>query len=326
MLFERPKPIAPILKFSFRKWSSLSKGWDDCVAEANKGTPVSLDEIVQGLPVLQVRKLVSRALFEDLGKGDLTTSLTVPENTKARGIFYSKQPFVLAGLPVAEEVFRMLEPDYLWDAVIWDGTEVPAGQPLARVEGNAVTLLSGERVALNFLQRLSGVATLTRKFKDQLRGFKTELLDTRKTTPGLRILEKYAVRMGGGTNHRMGLDDGILIKNNHIAMAGGIGAAIEGVRQERPAGMPVEIEVRTREELGEAIAAGADIALLDNMSPDDVADCVRLARGRVLLEVSGGVSLENIRAYAETGVDRISVGALTHSATAVDINFLIDTL
>jgi nicotinate-nucleotide pyrophosphorylase (carboxylating) len=326
MLFERPKPIAPILKFSFRKSSSLSKGWDDCVAEANKGTPVSLDEIVQGLPVRQVRKLVSRALFEDLGKGDLTTSLTVPENTKARGIFYSKQPLVLAGLPVAEEVFRMLEPDYLWDAVIWDGTEVPAGQPLARVEGNAVTLLSGERVALNFLQRLSGVATLTRKFKDQLRGFKTELLDTRKTTPGLRILEKYAVRMGGGTNHRMGLDDGILIKNNHIAMAGGIGAAIEGVRQERPAGMPVEIEVRTREELGEAITAGADIALLDNMSPDEVGDCVRLARGRVLLEVSGGVSLENIRAYAETGIDRISVGALTHSATAVDINFLIDTL
>jgi nicotinate-nucleotide pyrophosphorylase (carboxylating) len=326
MLFERPKTIAPILKFNFRKSSSLSKGWDDCVAEANKGTPVSLDEIVQGLPVRQVRKLVSRALFEDLGKGDLTTSLTVPENTKARGIFYSKQTLVLAGLPVAEEVFRMLEPEYLWDSVISDGTEVPAGQPLARVEGKAVTLLSGERVALNFLQRLSGVATLTRKFKDQLRGYKTELLDTRKTTPGLRILEKYAVRMGGGTNHRMGLDDGIIIKNNHIAMAGGIGAAIEGVRQERPAGMPVEIEVRTREELGEAITAGADIALLDNMSPDDVADCVRLARGRVLLEVSGGVSLENIRAYAETGIDRISVGALTHSATAVDINFLIDTL
>ncbi|HXH51702.1 MAG TPA: carboxylating nicotinate-nucleotide diphosphorylase [Terriglobia bacterium] len=296
------------------------------MAEVNKGIPVSLDEIVHGLPVQKVRKIISLALAEDFGEGDLTTSLTVPENTKARGIFYSKQPLVVAGLPVAEEVFRMLEPDYLWDAVIWDGTEVPAGQPLARVEGRAVTVLSGERVALNFLQRLSGVATLTRKFKDQLRGFKTELLDTRKTTPGLRILEKYAVRMGGGTNHRMGLDDGILIKNNHIAMAGGIGPAVERVRHERPAGMPIEIEIRTREELGEAIAAGADITLLDNMSPNEVADCVSFARGRVLLEVSGGVSLEDIRAYAETGVDRISVGALTHSAPAVDINFLIEPL
>jgi nicotinate-nucleotide pyrophosphorylase (carboxylating) len=300
------------------------KGWDDRVAEVNKESSVSLDEIVQGLPVQQVRKIVARAFVEDLGKGDVTTSLTVPASAKARGIFYSKQPLVVAGLPVAEEVFRMLEPDYLWDAVMSDGTEVPAGQPLARVEGKAATLLSGERVALNFLQRLSGVATLTRKFKDQLAGLKTELLDTRKTTPGLRILEKYAVRMGGGTNHRMGLDDGILIKNNHIAIAGGIHAAVDRVRDERPAGMPVEVEVRTRQELDEAIGAGADIALLDNMTPEQVSECVGLARGRVLLEVSGGVGLENVRAYAETGVDRISVGALTHSAPAVDINFLIE--
>ena len=296
------------------------------MAEVNKESIVSLDEMVQGLPVQQVRKIVSRALVEDLGKGDVTTSLTVPESVKARGTFYSKQFLVVAGLPVAEEVFRMLEPDYLWDAVISDGTEVPAGQPLARVEGKAATLLSGERVALNFLQRLSGVATLTRTFKDQLAGLKTELLETRKTTPGLRILEKYAVRMGGGTNHRMGLDDGILIKNNHIAIAGGIGAAIESVRREKPAGMPVEVEVRTRQELEEAIEAGADIVLLDNMTPEEVSECVGPTRGRVLLEVSGGVGLGNIRAYAETGVDRISVGALTHSAPAVDINFLIETL
>jgi nicotinate-nucleotide pyrophosphorylase (carboxylating) len=296
------------------------------VAKLNKGSSVSLDEVILGLPVQQVRKIVSRAFVEDLGKGDLTTSLTVPESTKARGTFYSKQPLVVAGLPIAAEVFRMLEPDYVWDALLPDGTNVPAGEPLARVEGKAATLLSGERVALNFLQRLSGVATLTRKFKDQLRGLKTEFLDTRKTTPGLRILEKYAVRMGGGTNHRMGLDDGILIKNNHIAIAGGIGAAVERVRHERPAGIPVEVEVRTQKELEEAIAAGADIALLDNMSPAEVAECVSLARGRALLEVSGGVSLENIRAYAETGIDRISVGAVTHSAPAVDINFLIEPL
>lgn len=296
------------------------------MAEVNKGSSVSLDEMVSGLPVQRIRKIVSRAFIEDLGKGDLTTSLTVPETAKARGTFYSKQPLVVAGLPVAAEVFRMLEPDHVWDAVISDGTDVPAGEPLARVEGKAATLLSAERIALNFLQRLSGVATLTRKFKEQLRGLNTELLDTRKTTPGLRILEKYAVRMGGGTNHRMGLDDGILIKNNHIAIAGGIGAAIDRVRPERPAGIPIEVEIRTRKELEEAIMAGADIALLDNMTPSEVAECVTLACGRALLEVSGGVSLKNIRAFAETGVDRISVGALTHSAPAVDINFLIEPL
>jgi nicotinate-nucleotide pyrophosphorylase (carboxylating) len=314
------------LKFSFRKLLSPSKGWDDFVAEVNKGSSVSLDEMVHGLPVQQVRMIVSSAFIEDLGKGDITTSLTVPESAKARGTFYAKQALVVAGLPVAADVFRMLEPDYVWDVVIADGTSVPAGEALARLEGKAATLLSGERVALNFLQRLSGVATLTRRFKDQLAGLKTELLDTRKTTPGLRVLEKYAVRVGGGTNHRMGLDDGVLIKNNHIAIAGGIGAAVERVRRERPAGMQIEVEVRTRVELEEAIAAGADIALLDNMTPAEVAKCVSLARGRLLLEVSGGVSLENIRAYAETGVDRISVGALTHSAPAVDINFLVEPL
>ena len=292
----------------------------------NKGGSVSLDDMVFGLPIQQVRKIASRALVEDLGGGDVTTSLTIPESKKARGTFYSKEPLVVAGLPVAAEVFRMLEPDYAWDAMISDGTNVARGEPLATVEGKAATLLSGERIALNFLQRLSGIATLTRKFKDQLAGLKTDLLDTRKTTPGLRLLEKYAVRMGGGSNHRMGLDDGILIKNNHIAMTGGIRAAIERALQHRPSVMPVEVEVRTREELDEAIAAGADIALLDNMTPGEVARCVNAAHGRILLEVSGGVSLANVRAYAETGVDRISVGALTHSAPGVDINFLIEPL
>jgi nicotinate-nucleotide pyrophosphorylase (carboxylating) len=296
------------------------------VVGPNKESTVALDNMVRGLPVQSVRKIVSRALVEDLGKGDLTTTLTVPETTKARGTLYSKQPLVVAGLPVAAEVFRMLEPDYAWGVVTADGAEVTAGEPLARVEGNAATLLSGERVALNFLQRLSGIATLTRKFMQQIEGLKTELLDTRKTTPGLRILEKYAVRVGGGTNHRVGLDDGILIKNNHIAMAGGIGVAVDRVRNDRPAGMPIEVEVRTARELEEAIAAGADIALLDNMVPAEVAECVRVAGGRVRLEVSGGVSLQNVRAYAETGVDRISVGALTHSAPAADINFLIEPL
>lgn len=296
------------------------------MADVNQGKSTSLDKVVSGLPVQQVRKIVSRALVEDLGDGDFTTRLTVPETAKARGTFYSKQPLVVAGLPVAAAVFRLLQPDYEWKAIISDGTAVLAGERLAIAEAKAATLLSGERVALNFLQRLSGIATLTRQFKDQLRGLKTELLDTRKTTPGLRILEKYAVSMGGGTNHRMGLDDGILIKNNHLAIAGGIRAAIQRVRTGQSAGMPVEVEVRNLQDLEEAIGAGADIVLLDNMSPDEVAACVSLARGRVLLEVSGGVNLENIYAYAETGVDKISLGALTHSAPAVDINFLIEPL
>lgn len=296
------------------------------MAEINKAGLVSLDDIVPGLPVQPVRKAVSLALVEDIGQGDVTTRLTVPERRQARGTFYSKQALVVAGLPVAAEVFRMLQPNYAWEAVVEDGTKVDAGQALGTVEGKASTLLSGERVALNFLQRLSGVATLARQFKEQLAGLNAELLDTRKTTPGLRILEKYAVRMGGGSNHRMGLDDGILIKNNHIAMAGGVPAAVEQAQAQRPDGMQIEVEVRTRQELEEAIQAGADIVLLDNMVPREVADCVSFAGGRVLLEVSGGVSLENIRAYAETGVDRISVGALTHSAPAVDINFLIEPL
>lgn len=296
------------------------------MSSVNKGGSVSLDNMVSGLPVQQVRKIVARAFVEDIGRGDVTTSLIVPENKKARGTFYSKQPLVVAGLPVAVEVFRVLEPDCLWDAIVSDGASVAAGQPLAIVEGKAGTLLSSERVALNFLQRLSGIATLTREFKDQLAGLKTELLDTRKTTPGLRLLEKYAVRMGGGSNHRMGLDDGILIKNNHNAMAGSIHVAVEQARHDRPSGMAIEVEVRTLAELDEAIAAGADIALLDNMTLAEVAECVRFVRRRILVEVSGGVGLENIRAYAETGVDRISVGALTHSAPAVDINFLIAPL
>jgi nicotinate-nucleotide pyrophosphorylase (carboxylating) len=210
-----------------------------------------------------------------------------------------------------------------------DGEIVAAGKALARLTGNARTLLAGERVSLNLLQRLCGIATLTRRFAEQLAGLKVQLLDTRKTTPGLRALEKYAVRMGGGTNHRLRLDDGILIKNNHLALGGGVRAAVERARAGRASldlNLPIEVEVRSVEDLGEAIAAGADAALLDNMTPEQVRSCVAAAAGRVRLEVSGGVHLQNVRAYAETGVDCISVGALTHSAPAADINFLIQPL
>jgi nicotinate-nucleotide pyrophosphorylase (carboxylating) len=270
-----------------------------------------------------------RALEEDLGQGDITSQLTIPEDRRARGEFNAKQKLVVAGLAVAQEVFRALEQEIEFQPLVEDGELISPGTPLARVMGSARTLLAGERVSLNFLQRLSGIATLTRRYAAQLSGLKVQLLDTRKTTPGLRALEKYAVRVGGGTNHRMRLDDGILIKNNHLAVGGGIRAAIEKARAGRTSlnlKLPIEVEVRSVGELGEVMAAGADAALLDNMMPDEVRACVVAAAGRVRLEVSGGVTLENLRAYAETGVDCISVGALTHSAPAADINFLIQPL
>lgn len=282
-----------------------------------------------GLPAEELRALVERALAEDIGRGDITARLTISESLMACGTFRSKQDLVVAGLPIAREIFRVLGDSGEFQSLVDEGALVDARTPLGRVTGKATELLAGERVSLNFLQRLCGIATLTRRFQDQLAGLEVRLLDTRKTTPGLRALEKYAVRMGGGTNHRMRLDDGILIKNNHLALAGEIRAAVAKARAERPsvaAGLPIEVEVRSLAELGEAIAAGAEAVLLDNMTPAEVRACVSEAAGRVRLEVSGGVNLENIRAYAETGVDCISVGALTHSAPAADINFLIEPI
>ena len=285
-----------------------------------------------GLSNAELRGSVERALDEDRGGGDLTTRLVFTEDSKrgrrgtkkARGTFFAQQPLVVAGLPVAREVFRRLDSASLWQASVEDGQDVNSGAPLAVVRGKAVALLTGERVALNFLQHLSGIATLTRQFKKKLAGLETELLDTRKTTPGLRGLEKYAVRMGGGRNHRMRLDDGVLIKNNHLRLAGGIRAAVESARRKRPRGVLIEVEVASPAELEQAMAAGADVVLLDNMTPEQVEECVRRAARRVRLEVSGGISAENIRAYAETGVDYVSAGVLTHSAPAANIHFLIE--
>jgi nicotinate-nucleotide pyrophosphorylase (carboxylating) len=282
-----------------------------------------------GISPEALRGLVERALAEDLGRGDVTSRLTIPETLRARGEFDAKQDLVVAGLPVAQEVFRSIDSEIVFEPLVVEGVVVASRTPLARVTGSATTLLAGERVALNFLQRLCGIATLTRRYQEQLAGLSVQLLDTRKTTPGLRALEKYAVRMGGGTNHRLRLDDGILIKNNHLALGGGICAAVERARAGRPAlslDLPIEVEVRSLSELHEAMAAGAEAVLLDNMSPDEVRACVLAAAGRVRLEVSGGVNLQNLRSYAETGVDCISVGALTHSAPAADINFLIQPM
>lgn len=281
---------------------------------------------VPDVPSQELRAWIENALAEDLGQGDLTTRITVPEGLKARGTFLSKQALVAAGLPVAAKVFQLLDRSIMWSAAVEDGQEVTAGTPLAVATGSASTLLAGERVALNFLQHLSGIATLTRRLKQQIAGLRTELLDTRKTLPGLRILEKYAVRAGGGRNHRLRLDDGILIKSNHLRLAGGVRAAVEKARRDRPPGFPIEVEAASLAELEEAIGAGADAVLLDNLTPAEVRQGVTLARGRVQLEVSGGVNAHNIRAYAEAGVDFISVGALTHSAPAVDINFRVEPL
>jgi len=289
----------------------------------NPASTASLSDPLD-LSSAELRDLVERALAEDLGQGDLTTSVTVPPETLACGTFRSKQTLVVAGLPVAAMVFQVLRPPAGWIPLVDDGTEVAPGAELARACGPAATLLAGERVALNFVQHLSGVATYARRLKEELAGTRAEFLDTRKTTPGLRSLQKYAVRLGGGQNHRLRLDDGILIKNNHLKLTGGIRAAVASAQRQRPAGFHIEVEVTDLAQLEEALACGADGVLLDNMTPDQVRQCVERAAGRIRLEVSGGIDASNIRDYAETGVDYISVGALTHSAPAVDINFRID--
>lgn len=273
-----------------------------------------------------LQALVGAALEEDVGKGDLTTQLSVEEDQQARGAFVAQQDLVVAGLPVAVAVFMATDPQCRWERLVEEGARAGAGSSLAVVHGGAASLLAGERVALNFLQHLSGIATLTRRMKDSLSDLSTELLDTRKTLPGLRILEKYAVTVGGGRNHRLRLDDGILIKSNHLRLAGGIRQAVEKARRSRPANLEIEVEVATPAELEQAIAAGAERVLLDNMTPAEVRRCVELGGGRVRLEVSGGIGPDNLRAYAETGVDAVSVGALTHSAPAVQIHFVVEPM
>lgn len=265
-------------------------------------------------------------LAEDLGRGDITTQATVARNARARGRFLAKEPMVVAGLEAAEAVFSALDSQQQLEAFASDGEEVEAGKVIARTSGFADVLLAGERVALNLLQRLSGIATLTRKYVRAIEGTRTQIVDTRKTTPGLRMLEKYAVLSGGARNHRLGLDDGVLIKDNHIALAGGVSAAVERARESVGHLHKIEVEVSTEKDLREAVQSGADILLLDNLSPEETARMVALARElapQVTLESSGGITLENVRAYAEAGVDLISIGALTHSARAMDISFKI---
>jgi nicotinate-nucleotide pyrophosphorylase (carboxylating) len=274
----------------------------------------------------QLETLIRHALSEDIGSGDVTTLALIPRQARGSARIIAKESLVVAGTEVAHRVFLLVDPSLKVDIRQQDGSRAHPGDPLLEVSGGISTMLMGERTAVNFLQRLSGIATLTRAFVDRVTGTSARIVDTRKTTPGWRVLEKAAVRAGGGCNHRFGLYDGVLIKDNHIAAVGGVRPAVTAVRRKVPHTLKIEVEVETLDQLEEAIAVGADAVLLDNMSPSVMLEAVRRAGGRLTLEASGGINLDNVREVAETGVDLISVGALTHSARAVDVSMEIEPL
>jgi nicotinate-nucleotide pyrophosphorylase (carboxylating) len=274
--------------------------------------------------MLSLDRLIEQALLEDIHTGDITTQAVVPGSRPASARLIAKEPLVVAGIFAAQKVFHRLNPAVIYTACCDEGFRASRGDILATVEGNAADLLMAERVALNLLQRMCGIATLTSVYVKAVQGTKARIVDTRKTTPGLRELEKYAVRVGGGINHRTGLYDGVLIKENHIAAAGGIAEAVSRARAYIPHTLKIEIETETPGQVEEALAAGADIIMLDNMDCDTMRRCVGMISGRAQVEASGGVSLDTVRAIAETGVDIISIGALTHSPRAMDISMLLD--
>jgi nicotinate-nucleotide pyrophosphorylase (carboxylating) len=265
-----------------------------------------------------VERIVLAALAEDIGAGDVTTDATVPADAVGVADLLVKEAGVVCGVRVAETTFRALDPDIRFEALANDGDVVEPPAVVARISGSERAILTGERVALNFLGRLSGIATLTRRYVDAIDRTGASVLDTRKTTPGLRELEKYAVACGGGRNHRFGLDDAVLVKDNHVHAAGSVPAAVELVRA--ATALPIEVECDTLDQVAEALAAGVDAILLDNMTLDQLREAVDLTGGSARLEASGGVTLDTIRAIAETGVDEISVGALTHSARSLDVS------
>jgi len=267
-----------------------------------------------------IDRLIDLALEEDLGPGDVTTQALIPPDLQGEAHIRAKETLIVAGLPVAERVFRRLDALIDFEAEVEEGQEVAPGAVLARITGPVAAILTGERTALNFLMRLSGIATFTRKMAAAVAGYPVFITDTRKTTPGWRVLGKYAVRLGGGRNHRLGLYDGVLIKNNHLAATESITAAINQARQAAPHTLKIEVEVTDLEGLKEALAAGADIIMLDNMDEAAMAEAVKIVQGRAILEASGGMTLERLPKVAATGVNFISMGALTHSALAVDIH------
>ncbi len=271
-----------------------------------------------------IDRIIENALREDIHTGDITTLSVVTESREGHARLKAKEAMVLAGIKVAARVFYLLDPHITFTPHFSDGDLLKSGAVIADIAGDVALLLQGERVALNLLQRMCGVATLTSRYVAAVSGTKARVVDTRKTTPGLRMLEKYAVRIGGGINHRTGLYDGVLIKENHIAAAGGITEAVKRARSYIPHTMKIEVETETLDEVTEALAAGADIIMLDNMDAKTMREAVTLIGGRSLVEASGGVNLETVREIAETGVDIISVGALTHSARAMDISMLLE--
>lgn len=268
----------------------------------------------------QVEQIITLALNEDIGTGDITTLSTIPADKTATGRFVAKEDMIICGIDLAAHIFARVDPSIELKANFKDGDAVKKGDVIATVSGNAQNVLTGERTALNFMQRLTGIATRTHASVAEVAGTNAKITDTRKTTPGLRVLEKYAVRVGGGTNHRFNLADGVLIKDNHIAVSGGIKNAVKNARAVIPHTLKIEVEVETKEQLAEALDAGADIIMLDNMSYDLMRECVGLVAGRALVEASGNMGEKNLREVAETGVDIISIGALTHTVKAADIS------
>ncbi|MGH7884389.1 MAG: carboxylating nicotinate-nucleotide diphosphorylase [Thermodesulfobacteriota bacterium] len=272
------------------------------------------------LDLEKVNKLIDIALREDIGDGDITTESIFPDSVPCKAVIKSKENGILCGSGIARLVFEKFDSGVLWEEKKSDGDKLSDGDIVAKIEGNQKHILTAERVALNLLQRMSGISTLTAKYVDAVEGLPAKIVDTRKTLPGLRVLEKYAVTVGGGFNHRFGLFDGVMIKDNHIKLAGSIGFAVEKVRSKYGGKFKIEVETTNPKEVKEALSCGADIIMLDNMDTKTMREAVSIIDGRALIEASGGITLENVRDAAETGVDFISVGALTHSAKALDIS------
>ncbi len=278
-----------------------------------------------GINFEAIKPVIDYALNEDIGTGDITTSLLIPSDLEARATMVAKSSGVIAGLAVAEYIFRTLNPDIIWNTFVKDGDKVVKGDLLLEISGSYRALLTGERLALNFLQRMSGIATLTAECVSSVAGYNAKILDTRKTVPGLRLLDKYAVLMGGGTNHRIGLYDMVLIKDNHIKVAGGITQAVSQIKKGLTPGIQIEVETTNMDEVHQALDAGVDIIMLDNMTTEVMAECVKVIAGRAKVEASGNMTLERLEQVAATGVDYISIGALTHSVTAFDISMNIES-
>ena len=283
------------------------------------------EQLKNGFNFDAIKPVIDYALNEDIGSGDITTNSLIPVGLQARATMVAKSSGILAGLSVAEYIFRTLSPDILWNPFFSDGDKISKGEIILEISGSYRALLTGERLALNFMQRMSGIATMTSHCVCELEGFHTQILDTRKTVPGLRLLDKYAVLMGGGSNHRIGLYDMVLIKDNHIKIAGGITNAVTQIRKNLPDTIKLEVEVTNLDEVNEALTAGADIIMLDNMTLQTMKESVKRIDGRAKVEASGNMTIDRLKEVAATGVDFISIGALTHSVTAFDISMNITT-